>query len=299
MIDTDKFKKDGFIIYNPKINYNTIINARESLKKIITICQNHQYQYVRVYDDYSKKINIAGIEMIFDEEIIDQNVINLIQESNIINIAKKILNDEDLILVLSRYHVTQKYTHLGIWHRDGKPNSLDSLQLNIYLYDETGMEIVKDSHTRHNFELEEQVLNTYRYKDLPSQTPITVKAGDVCVFNPSLIHRGKTHKDRVHLHFRFMRKKQLNKKFFSISKNYLTKLDINNDLLEVLNNSLDYENRELLKKYVFKRDVKSKFMRLIRYMIHNFLFFLPIQNKLNSFFNVRPCLNKRSILKIK
>ena len=86
---------------------------------------------------------------------------------------------------LSRYHVTKNFTHLGIWHRDAEPNNLDSLQLNIYLYDETGMEIVPRSHTRHNLDSEEEILKKFPYKDLSSQFPITSKAGDVCIFNPS------------------------------------------------------------------------------------------------------------------
>ena len=296
-LNINKFIQDGFLIYNPKINSQTLISAQDSFIKILEICKNQQYNFVRVYDDYSKDINLAGIEMVFDEDLIDQNIINLVQESKIINTAKKILNDDDIVMLLSRYHVTNKFTHLGIWHRDGKPNILSSLQLNIYLYDEVGMEIIPNSHTRKNSDEEEKVLSNFRYKDLPSQSAITAKAGEVCVFNPSIIHRGKTFKDRAHLHFRFIRKKQLNQKFFSINKNYLKKLSINNDLFKVLENLLDYENREFRLKYVFKNDIRSKLMRLTRYIIHNFFFFLSMQNKLNSFFNVRPCLKKRSFFK--
>ena len=295
----NKFVQDGFVLYDPKINNQTLIKARDSFEKIIKICQNQKYKYVRVYDDYSNLINIAGIEMIFDEDLIDQNIINLVEESKIVSIAKKILNNEDFVLVLSRYHVTKKYTHLGIWHRDAEPNNPDSVQLNIYLYDETGMEIIPKSHNRNNSDTEEEILNKFPYNHIPSQFPIKAKAGDVCIFNPSLIHRGKTTKDRVHLHFRFIKKKKLNKKSFLIDKSFLKKFDIENELLTVISNSLDYENRKLRNEHVFKNNIRSKLLRLVRRFLHTFLFFLPIQNKLNSFFSVRPCLNKRSIFKIK
>ena len=51
------------------------------------------------------------------------------------------------------------------------------------------------------------------------------------------------------------------------------------------------------KNIILKNDLKSQFLRLTRYMIHKFLFFLPFNNKLNNFFNVRPCLNNRLIFK--
>ena len=86
---------------------------------------------MRVYDDYSRKINLAGIEKIFDQKIIDQNIINLIEESKIFDIAKKLLNEEEVVMTLSRYHVTRNFSHLGIWHRDEKPGEMNSNQKNI------------------------------------------------------------------------------------------------------------------------------------------------------------------------
>ena len=292
-----KFKEEGYLIYNPKNNNELLFKAQKSFEKILKNCQNQKYNYVRVYDDYSHNINIAGIEMIFDKDIIDQNIINLVQESKIINFAKKIFNNDEFVMTLSRYHVTKNFTHLGIWHRDGEPNTLNAFQSNIYLYDETGMEIVPQSHVRNNNESEEKVLRKFPYKDLRLQTPVTVKAGNVCVFNPSLIHRGKTFSDRAHLHFRFTKKNYLNKKFFLINKDYLKNFKINEEWLKVLDHSLNYENRESNNEYIFKNDFKSKLFRVIRYIIHNCLFFLPVQNKLNGIFKVRPCLNKKYIFK--
>ena len=123
----------------------------------------------------------------------------------------------------------KKFTDCGSWHRNEKPNKLNQCQSNIYRDDETGMEIVPQSHGRNNKESEEKVLRKFPYKDLPSQTPITVKAGNVCVFNPSLIHRGKTFNDRAHLHFRFTKKNYLNKNFFLVNKDYLKNLKINKE----------------------------------------------------------------------
>ena len=66
-INFGKFIQEGFFIYNPNFNNQILINAQDSFKKTLEICQKKEYNYVRVYDDYSATINLAGIEMIFDE----------------------------------------------------------------------------------------------------------------------------------------------------------------------------------------------------------------------------------------
>lgn len=76
------------------------------------------------------------------------------KRKKIIKIAKNILQDENIQLTLCRYHLTSKYSHVGIWHRDGRPSALETIQLNIYLYDENGTEIIPESHLRDDNEEE-------------------------------------------------------------------------------------------------------------------------------------------------
>ena len=295
IVEKKNLLEDGYIIYSPNYTIETIKKSQEEFKKILSKCENKEYEYVRVYDDYSNKINIAGIEMIFDKDLINQSIINLVEESEILSVAKNLLEDQNLIMTLSRYHVTKKFSHIGIWHRDGEPNRLDTIQMNIYIFDETGMQIVPKSHIRNNLDIEKNILKKSPFKNLPNQKFITIKSGNVCVFHPSLLHRGISLKDRAHLHFRFVRKKDIVLKKQEIDKRYLSHYKLSENLFGLLDSSLDYENKFFHKKNYFTLSLKQTFIRIVRFCIHKFLFFLPLGNKLFSFFNVRHCLKLRSL----
>ena len=209
------------------------------------------------------------------------------------------MEEEDICLTLSRYHVTNNFTHLGIWHRDGEHNNLQSVQINIYLYDECGMDIVSNSHTRKNNSYEDIIMKSKPYLDLENTTSISVLAGKVLAFDSSLIHRGKTIYDRAHLHFRFVRNKKprkvINKnsslKFFD---KLLVDRDLKNLLLWTETNGYSYE----VKDYSHNKSFKFNILRIVRLFIHKFLFFLPYDNKVYSMFNTRPCLKMRSLFKL-
>jgi hypothetical protein len=160
------FVNNGYCIINLNLNYQILDCARKAFLNILQKTKKGIYKKVRVYDDYTSVPNIAGIENIFDKDIIDQDILNLINVSNIVNLAKFILDEDDIVLNISRYHVTNDYTHLGIWHRDSEPNSLQSVQVNIYLYDETGMDIIPNSNKRKNTLEEDLVFNKCRYTSL-------------------------------------------------------------------------------------------------------------------------------------
>lgn len=253
-----------------------------------------------MYDDYYfNKINIAGIENIFDKEIIHQDILDIISKSNIVNIAKSILEEEDIILSLSRYHVTNNFTHLGIWHRDGEYNNLQSVQINIYLYNETGMDIVPHSHTRKNFEHEDLIIKSKPFSNLENSSSVSVLSGKVLAFDPSLIHRGKTINNRVHLHFRFMKNNKLKKNIDNnFSLKFLDKFSINQDLKNLLinteKNGYNYESEE----YSYNKNFKFTILRILRFFVHKFLFFLSYDNKIYLKFNTRPCLNMRRLFRL-
>ena len=293
------FVDNGYCAINLNLNYQILDCARKSFLDILQKTKKEIYKKVRVYDDYNSAANIAGIENIFDKDIINQDILNLINVSNIVNLAKFILDEDDIVLNLSRYHVTNDYTNLGIWHRDGEPNNLQSVQVNIYLYDETGMDIIPNSHKRENFVDENLIFNTCRYSSLKNSTSVSVKAGEVLVFDPSLIHRGKTLKNRAHLHFRFAKKKNLQEqKDKSYALDYLNFYNINQDLKNTLLISARHGYIYDCDEYIHKKNIKSKLLRIVRYIIHKFLFFFSYNHKIYGAFNVRPCLKKRKFFNI-
>lgn len=191
------FNQDGYFVFETNFNDETFKKAITAFKNILIKSQNKHYKKIRVYDDYFFKINVSGIENVFDEQIIHQDILNLLNESNIVDIAKSILQEDELILHLNRYHVTNKTTHLGIWHRDAKYNTSDSVQINVYLFDERGMEIVNNSHKREDLPKEKLVISSKPYSNLEDVSHISAKAKNIIAFKPSLIHRGKTLKKEL------------------------------------------------------------------------------------------------------
>ena len=293
------FKNLGYCFYDPKYDYKLLDNSRVHFKQILYKCENEIYKKIRVYDDYLFKINIAGIENIFDKEIINQDILNLLNNSNIINLAKSLLDDDNIILTLSRYHFTSDITHCGIWHRDANPNDSDSVQINLYLFDETGMEIIPNSHLRDNLAEEEIVLNSKPYSNLSNSEKITVKAGKILAFNSSLIHRGKTLNKRAHLHFRFNKKKNLKK--INVETNpldYLDNYSIDKEIKNLIIDSASYGYIFGADDYFYNKSFKNIILRALRLFIHKFLFFLNYDNRLYLKFNVRPCLKMRKLFKI-
>ena len=86
--------------------------------------------------------------MTFHKDILDQHIINFIQSTKIIDYAKSVLGD-NIELDLSRYHLTENFSHVGIWHRDEKINHDNlSIQINVFLFDETGLQVIDNSHTQ-------------------------------------------------------------------------------------------------------------------------------------------------------
>ena len=288
------FQQNGFLVIDNNLSDELLNKARTAFLEIKKKSE-HSYKYVRVYDDYSNKINLAGIELPFHSEIINQDIINLIEEKKIIKIAKNILQDKNIQLTLCRYHLTSKYSHIGIWHRDGRPSVLETIQLNIYLYDENGTEIIPGSHLRDDNEEEKLILSKSKYSLLNGAKKITCKSGQVLVFHPSLLHRGISDKDRAHIHFRFSKKKEVNK-FYSQDYNYLQNYKISDEVKDsIFKSSINLEDIEL---YSHKKDIKSKILRKIRFLIHKILFFLPYHSKIYGKLNVRPCLKNRKKFKI-
>jgi|SaaInlStandDraft_4_1057021.scaffolds.fasta_scaffold69617_2 hypothetical protein len=59
------------------------------LKKV----DSDSYQYIRAYDDYTGLINVSGIEMPFHPDILGNRIVDLLNYSNIPEVAKQLLGE--------------------------------------------------------------------------------------------------------------------------------------------------------------------------------------------------------------
>lgn len=74
---------------------------------------------------------------------------------------------------------------------------------------------------------------------------------------------------------------------------------IEKKLKELLIDSAKYGYIYNAKVYERKNNFKENFLRIFRYCLHKFLFFLDYDNKIYLKFNVRPCLNARKFFGLK
>jgi hypothetical protein len=290
----------GYSIIQNCLDQETIYKAQTAFKLILNKVKKKDYNYYRVYDDYSLPPNISGIEMVFHPNIINQDIIDFIINSKLLDIAKEILG-EDIHLELSRYHLTENYSHVGIWHRDATINDpQDSIQLNIFLFDEQGLQVVDGSHK------EDAVISSKEIIDRPfiyikNSRWVETKAGDILVFNPAVLHRGISAFPRANLHFRFKKKNghYLNKNEKNKSNLFNDKLKFSDDWKNILYDQQSQVINLELKEYKCQNNIRSFIIRLIRNFIHNFIFFLSFESKLYSIFRVKPNLRLRALLKLK
>lgn len=288
----DNFNKYGYSTSPEIIDREKIKNCLTQLKKIRKSCEKNKYKLIRVYDDYSNKKNISGIDGIFNPEIINQSLIDLFEASDVVNIARKLLKSNEVVLTLSRYHLTEKFTHLGPWHRDGEPGKLESIQINIYLLDEEGFEIIPNSYLRENTLEENDTLKKSAYNNLKNSKNIKATAGSVLAFHPSYLHRGKSLYERAHIHLRFRRKDEMNiVQNKNLSTEYLNNFKISEEIKKIIILSLNVMKTDNL--YAYKNTFKSKLLRKIRYIFHKFIFFLPYDSYFYKRLSVNPCLKLR------
>lgn len=290
-----QYNDNGYFIVENILtdNKDILFNAQQSFLDIKNKVKQGHYPYYRIYDDYSFSKNLAGIEMTFNEEILTNPIIKLIQSNRILEIAKEFLGNE-LELELSRIHVTENFSHVGNWHRDEKINhENDSIQINLFLYDEMGLQVINNSHTKEI--KDEELIKKTPHASLENSTWVSTKAGDVLVFNPAVLHRGISLYPRANIHFRFKKIKIYEEK---IKLNYKN-LDISKDWLSCLENSPKAIDKNSITPYKMENNLMSNIYRVIRMIIYNFCFYLPLNSKLYYFFNVRPNLKLRKFFNLK
>ena len=283
----------GYSILENKLLPQTLKSAQMAFNEIYQLTLRGDYDHIRVYDDYSNIKNIAGIEAPFHKKILRQEIIDFIEESKVIEIAQNIIQD-DIILELSRYHLTKNFSHVGLWHRDEDiyQRKYETLQLNVYLFAEMGIQVLDGSHQLKDENID-LLLKKNPYSTLKNSKWLKTCAGDILVFDPSILHRGISAEPRANMHFRFRKKN--NKNYAVQSYNFLEKYKISGKLKQQIIYNLN--GMKELKSYNQPKSIKHSFIRMIRRFIHNFIIFFPLNSKVYSYFLAWPNLTLRKFFK--
>tara|TARA_B100001029_G_C15035247_1_gene439683 strand:- start:295 stop:1290 length:996 start_codon:yes stop_codon:yes gene_type:complete len=219
-----KFDRDGYLVFKKVISDQTIKKSIEAYERIRKKCESFEYLYFRRFKDIALN-DIYGIEHIFHPDIFEEDIFLSLMESNVLELSREILNDDEIFLSRNRIHCTRNISHSGNWHRDGgltggaddiddwlKKSEKDIMwvQATLPYYSEDGFFIVPGSHKySKDYILTREILGTK--KILKNELKLKISPGDLILFNPFAIHRGtcvgRIKKQRAHIHMRFAKKK--------------------------------------------------------------------------------------------
>jgi len=296
------FNNNGFLISESPIDASYIKKAIDSFNKIKQKVFKGEYKFFRVYDDYTQNPNISGIEMVFHPKIINQNIIQLLNNSKIINYAQSILG-KDIKLTLSRYHLTENISHVGNWHRDCPVGEdINSIQINYYLFDEKGIQVVPNSHVEEISTEDLMRIKKYPYDSIKNSKYIEMKQNQILIFNPAIFHRGICLYKRANLHFRFEKCKNIKNSSCELDDKGKKKLFQNIKLSEEWEKVIFSKDTIIvsneIKEYKKSKNIKTKILRFLRLIVYNTLFFLSFNFWIYRKLNVRPNLKLRKFFKI-
>jgi hypothetical protein len=197
-------------------------------------------------------------------------------------------------MTLSRYHVTRQYSHVGNWHRDGRPNENNVLQASIFLFNEQGLEIIPGSHTRENSKRERQCLNISDHSNLPNSLHLKAKKGSILIFHPAILHRGISINSRANIHFRFEVDHH-----YSYGEGFKNCHLFNKDWGSILDNKNTVLINSNIIKYARDESIAGYLKRVIKSIIHFLIFWLPLSSFVYRRFGSYPSLIVRKYFKVK
>ncbi len=229
----NEFRENGCTLIDMGLNIKEINKYRNAIEDLRDKAIQIQYPLRRCYYPHISTDNIAAIESPFNKLISNDLIKELFMQIRLGQAIKDLMNWENVYLHLARLFTMRKYKYLGDWHRDygawdGDIAGMETIQVGIYLKDQSGFRIVKpkfdkwgDSEDR--IRKDEAPRSCLPFK-LPKShyTEINGKPGYILFFAPGLMHQGNSNFDRLDFHLRFSKSENisnLNKNDYYFEKN--------------------------------------------------------------------------------
>jgi ectoine hydroxylase-related dioxygenase (phytanoyl-CoA dioxygenase family) len=134
------------------------------------------------------------------------------------NIVTNIMGDCSAFMNTQLFFDPANNAQKNYWHRDPQYHmSIEEQQaalrgpavvhFRVPLFDELGIELIPKTHTRWDsadeLDVRLELNGRKRYEELPSAVRVSLKAGDLLIFNANMIHRGVYGMDRLALDILF------------------------------------------------------------------------------------------------
>ena len=216
--DRDHFLKNGWVQVSMDLERGFIEECYESLKGLEQKAKDIKYPLGRIYHPHLFNDNLAAVEAPFNKQLIDDNLAQLFDEVKLGGAVRDLKKWNFCHCTLARLFTMDNYNYRGFWHRDlsgwdGDIEGASSVQVSIYLKDQSGFRIWKPEYDYWGSDpiiSSNNVLPFENYKGwLPLRTNqkfydvVEGKAGSVLFFSPGLMHQGSSSSKRLDFHMRF------------------------------------------------------------------------------------------------
>ena len=210
----NQFKKNGWVLIDTGIKNKDINKYRTALKDLRDKAIKINYPLKRCYYPHITNDNVSAIESPFNQLISNKLIKKLFVSLELGNAIKDLMGWEKVYLHLARLFTMKRYKYLGDWHRDfeswdGEIATMSTIQVGIYLKNQSGFRIVKPKFDKWGDSKDKIQKDEAPKSCLPLKLPkshyseINGKPGHVLFFAPGLMHQGNSDFDRLDFHLRF------------------------------------------------------------------------------------------------
>lgn len=303
-LNIKNFREKGWCILKSGFDKKELLNYKKKVGEIEAQAKKINYKPGRIYYDYIQSFNLAAVEAPLNKLVCNNEVLNFFQKLEIGNAIKKIAGWENTICTLIRLFCMGNYNYSGHWHQDFDTNWYQdydtnkegkfqgiAIQASIILKDEKGFHIIKkekqnefysnEIHKKLKIHSGMNILPTLINKKF--YDTVSLKSGDIFLFDPFLYHKGSCNHKRLQFHMRFFNFND-KKKFNSFK---LNGFDFYFDQDKVYS-YLKSENEiiKTIKNIVKRAPIYGRLKNSINYFfpLFNFIYYLK-QRRLDKQFN--------------
>lgn len=213
--DIKNFREKGWCILKSGFDNKELLNYKKNVGEIEVQAKKINYKPGRIYYDYIQSFNLAAVEAPLNKIVCNNEVLNFFKKLEIGNAVNKIMGWENAICTLIRLFCMGNYNYSGHWHQDYDDKVMKyqgaAIQASIILKDEKGFHILKKEKQNEFYsnEFDKKLKIHGSMNILPTLIDkkfydiVSVKSGEIFLFDPFLYHKGSCNHKRLQFHMRF------------------------------------------------------------------------------------------------
>ncbi len=211
-----ELETQGWTIIDMEIDADRLNLYRDAILRLRDKAFISKYPIGRVYFPHFRSLNIAGIESIFNNLIVNEDIKSFFRDLQLGKVLRELMGWSESHLELIRLFTMGNYKYRGNWHRDSgrfrrSITEMNEIQMAIYVQEDSGFKIFKPEMDINGNDQNAIKVPPESSPHLPLKisslyyTEINARPGSVLFFNPGLLHQGNTKSERLDFHLRFLK----------------------------------------------------------------------------------------------